>query len=281
MIRFFSLIGLLVLLGAVTGAARAADTTAPGPLRIILTPAGTGCLAGAVQLPETGPGYQTIRNDKTAFWGAPHTVQGVQTLAVNAQRAGLAELYIGEFSRPRGGPIAGGHVSHQAGLDADIYFDLSAKPALSTAQRANLAPAGLVRADRRGTDPARWREEHARLLHLAASLPQVDRILVNFAIKRQLCENVTGDRAWLRLIRPWYGHAAHFHIRFRCPPGQAECTQAPPPPSGEGCDASLQWWFDQLDAPPAAAGPARRPPPVPPACQAILAAPRPTAPAAR
>ncbi len=251
----------------------AAETPAPGPLRIILTAEGTGCLAGAVRLPESGPGFQIIRAGKTAFWGAPQTIQGVELLAARASQAGLPDLYIGEFSRPRGGPIAGGHVSHQAGLDADIYFDLTDKPVLSVAQRENLMPASLVRADRRGVDPARWQSGHATLLRIAAGLPNVDRILVNPAIKKQLCDEVRGDRAWLRLIRPWYGHAAHFHIRFRCPPGQPECVQAPPPPPGESCDASLQWWFDQLDAPAAPPGPPRRPPPLPAACRAILAAP--------
>lgn len=173
---------------------------------------------------------------------------------------------------PRGGPFAGGHVSHQAGLDADIYLDLSPKPVLDSAGRDNLSPAGLVRADRRGIDPARWRPEHVTLLQIAAGLPNVDRILVNPAIKKQLCEEARGDRSWLRLIRPWYGHAAHMHIRFRCPPGQPECTQSAGPPPGESCDASLQWWFDQIDHPdPPAPGGPRRPPPVPEACKPILA----------
>jgi penicillin-insensitive murein endopeptidase len=88
---------------------------------------------------------------------------------------------------------------------------------------------------------------------------------VNPAIKRQLCYEVRGDRTWLRLIRPWYGHAAHMHIRFRCPPGQAECVQAPPPPEGDGCDATLQWWFE-----PHKPTPPHQPPPLPAACRGIL-----------
>jgi len=99
----------------------------------------------------------------------------------------------------------------------------------------------------------------------------VERIFVNPAIKKELCETVTGDRRWLRLIRPWWGHASHFHIRFRCPADQPECVSAGAPiPPGEGCDASLQWWFDQLDHP---TKPAPTIHPAPPAaCRAILAA---------
>jgi penicillin-insensitive murein endopeptidase len=110
------------------------------------------------------------------------------------------------------------------------------------------------------------------LLRLAASLPDVDRILVNPAIKRQLCQEVTGDRSWLRLMRPWYGHAAHMHIRFRCPADQFDCVQAAPPPPGDGCDATLQWWFDQLELPPKPAPP-YHPPALPAACKAVMQAP--------
>ena len=89
------------------------------------------------------------------------------------------------------------------------------------------------------------------------------------AIKQQLCREGTGDRSWLHLIRPWYGHAAHMHIRFRCPEGQPDCIQAPPPPAGDGCDTTLQWWFDQLDAPAKPSSPSK-PPPLPAACTVIL-----------
>lgn len=243
-------------------------------MRVILSQHGTGCIAGAVQLPESGPGFQTIRTGKTSFWGAPVTVQGVQTLAQQARAAGLPDIYIGELSLPRGGPFASAHVSHQAGLDADIYLDINPKPTLNIAQRENLEPPGVVRADRRGTDPTRWQQGHAKLLKLAAGLPGVDRVLVNFAIKKHLCETVTGDRSWLRLIRPWYGHAAHMHIRFRCPAGQADCVSSPPPPAGDGCDASLQWWFDQLDNPDKSTGGPPRRPPIPETCKAILASGR-------
>ena len=104
-------------------------------------------------------------------------------------------------------------------------------------------------------DPARWTAAQVTLLHLAATLPGVDRIFVHPAIKRRLCADATGDRAWLRLIRPWWGHASHMHIRLRCPAGQTHCVEGPPPPPGDGCDASLDWWFAQIDHPPPPAPP--------------------------
>jgi penicillin-insensitive murein endopeptidase len=238
-----------------------------------------GCIAGAVELPAEGPGYETIRASRSSYWGHPQTIDAVRSLGTEAHEAGLPVLYIGDISRPRGGPMPGGHFSHQLGLDADIYLDVRAKPALSAAQRDAIEVPGLVLANQRGVDPNLWTPSHVTLLRTAARLPNVDRILVHFAIKRQLCEEVTGDRGWLHLIRPWWGHAAHMHVRFRCPPDQPLCVQAPPPPAGDGCDATLQWWFDQLSLPAKPPGPPATPPPLPPACRAVMEAPSRPAPA--
>jgi penicillin-insensitive murein endopeptidase len=244
---------------------------APGPLHIIGGPATGGCLAGAVSLPPEGPGFQTIHANRSAFWGAPDTIGHLEELGQEAHAAGLPSLLIEDISRPRGGPLPGGHVSHQIGLDADVGLDMRPRGTLDPSLRETVDLASLVRPDRRGVDTAAWSPRVVTLLRLAAGLPDVDRILVNPAIKQQLCREVTGDRDWIRLIRPWYGHAAHMHIRFRCPAGQADCVQAPPPPAGDGCDATLQWWFDQLDAP-AKPSASYHPPPLPVACKAILSA---------
>lgn len=241
------------------------------PLRIVGGPGG-GCIAGAVELPVQGPGFQTIRRSRSFFWGAPSTIAALGTLAVQARAAGLPDLYMNDISKPRGGPFPGVHASHMLGLDADVWLDVTPKPALSTVARDGLEVDSLVRTDERGIEPGRWSPMHATLIRLATELPGVDRLLVNAAIKRQLCETVTGDRTWLRRVRPWYGHTSHIHIHFVCPPGQEECRDQAPPPAGDGCDASLQWWFDRLDAPPVPMTPA--PPPVlPVACTAILAGP--------
>jgi penicillin-insensitive murein endopeptidase len=103
----------------------------------------------------------------------------------------------------------------------------------------------------------------------------VDRVLVNAAIKRQLCLSVSGERSWLQHVRPWFGHASHMHLHYSCPVGQAECVDQPPPPPGDGCDATLQWWFDRLDKPatPQVPAPEAKPVVLPPACRAIMAMP--------
>lgn len=265
----------LLSVAALATMAAAPTTPAPGPVRIVQN-AGGGCIQGAVRLPDVAPGIETIRRSKSSFWGHPDTIARLLQFGRETQAAGLPVLYMGDLSGPRGGPLAGGHVSHQVGMDADIYLDVGPRPALGEAQREALEPPSLVRPDGRAVDPARWKPQHATLLRLAVGLPGVDRILVNAAIKKQLCETERGDRAWLRFVRPWYGHASHLHIRFRCPADQPECVQAPPPPAGEGCDASLQWWFDRLDTPPKPQPPSPRPPrppPLPAACAAIFKAP--------
>jgi penicillin-insensitive murein DD-endopeptidase len=257
----FRLIGALLLL--------AAAGPAPGPLHIIGGPSTGGCIAGAVSLPAAGPGFQTIHLDRSAFWGAPATVVHLELLGQEAAAAGLPTLLVEDISRARGGPMPGGHVSHQIGLDADVGLDMRDRGPLSGSERESVELRSLVRADGRGVDPAVWSERVVDVLHMAAGLPEVDRVLVNPAIKQQLCRQVTGDRSWLRLIRPWYGHAAHMHISFLCPAGQGDCIRRAPPPAGDGCDATLQWWFDQLNTPAKPAKP-YQPPPAPAACKAIL-----------
>ncbi len=224
-------------------------------------------------MPPEGPGYVTIRSRISDVWAAPQTIEGIELLARQAAAVGLPPLLIGDISHPRGGPMAGGHVSHQRGLEVDIGLDMRPRPVLSATERERYELVTLVRADRRGVEASRWNQGVVTLLRLAANLPDVDRVLVNPAIKKQLCEQVTGDRSWLRRIRPWYAHAAHMHVTFRCPARQVECRDLPPPPPGDGCDASLQWWFDQLDAPPRKPGPPPRPPAMPAACAAVFAAP--------
>ena len=244
------------------------------PPRIVGGPGG-GCIQGAIQLPPEGPGWQTIRMSKSFFWGHPSTIAALELLAAKAQAAHLATLYMNDISKPAGGPFPGIHASHMLGLDADVWLDLNPKPPLTPAQRDAIEPQSLVTPDLRSVDFTRWTPQHTALIRLATTLPGLDRILVNAAIKKQLCAEVQPDRSWLHLIRPWYGHSAHMHLHFRCPPNQPECTDQPPPPPGEACDASLQWWFDQLDTPPHPASPPRTPRPItlPAPCAAIMAHP--------
>jgi penicillin-insensitive murein endopeptidase len=256
--------------------ARASDWTAAsqpvaGPARTI---GGTslGCIAGAVPLPAEGPGWQAVRLSRNRNWGHPELIAWVQGFAGRASASGLPDLYIGDLSQPRGGPMPFGHASHQSGIDVDVWLDLRPKPRLPAAARENPDTPSLVLSDESGVDPARWTAAHAALIRMAAESPGVDRILVNHAIKRRLCTDHRGA-SWLRRVRPWRGHDAHMHVRLRCPAGSPECQEATPPPPGDGCDASLDWWLtEEARRPPRPSSPPP-PPRLPAACTAVLRAP--------
>ena len=92
---------------------------------------GGGCIAGAIELPSEGPGFETIRASRSTYWGHPDTIAQLQLLALRAQQAGLPTLYMNDISRHFGGPTAGMHLSHMLGLDADVWLDTRPKPTLS------------------------------------------------------------------------------------------------------------------------------------------------------
>jgi penicillin-insensitive murein endopeptidase len=250
-----------------------------GPASSIGAPS-HGCIAGAKGLPLEGPGYQVVRPSRRRFFGHPALLLYLQALGREVAQAGLEDLYIADLGLPRGGPMPGGHASHQTGLDVDVFFDLAPKPRLAAGRREDLVGDTLVAADDLGVDPARWRPEHARLLALAAASDAVDRIFVHPAIKQQLCRTVAGERAWLHKLRPWYGHDAHFHVRLRCPSGSPACESEAEIPPGDGCDDTLAWWFveedgrmpawREVDPRPPRTEPAREPVPLPSACAAVL-----------
>ncbi|MGE5271749.1 MAG: penicillin-insensitive murein endopeptidase [Thiohalocapsa sp.] len=214
---------------------------APGPA----TPIGSyskGCLAGAVELPADGPHWQVMRPSRNRAWGHPMLIGLLQRLADQAA-ADWRGLLVGDIGQPRGGPMLTGHESHQIGLDADIWLTMMPDRRLSREERDNTPAVNLVAANGLDVDPATWRPEHKKLLETAAKLPGVTRIFVNPAIKKALCRDTAGeDRGWLRVIRPWWQHKRHFHMRLRCPAGQPQCHDQPPPPPGDGCGA-LAWWF--------------------------------------
>ncbi len=220
-----------------------ATRPAPGPARAIGSYA-KGCLAGAVALPADGPNWQVMRPSRNRAWGQPVLISFLERLA--AEAAATAQwpgLLVGDMAQPRGGPMLTGHESHQVGLEADIWLTPMPDRRLSGEERDNLPAVNLVAADGLEVDPATWRAPDLKLIETAARSPGVERIFVNPAIKRALCREAGADRAWLRLIRPWWLHKRHFHLRLTCPPDQHEChNPIPPPPAGDGC-GQLAWWF--------------------------------------
>ena len=221
-----------------------------------------GCILGAEALEPDGPTWQAMRLSRGRRWGHPTTMAFVRELAAAAPSLGLDGLLIGDIGQPRGGPMPYGHTSHQTGLDVDVWFRPMPAGRLAEATREGLpfvsmivgdgAEGGPVATSDRsggaieGVDPKRF-APFARLMRQAASDERVARIFVHPTIKRALCDwdeaEAGGGRSWLRRIRPWYGHDAHFHVRLACPSGSPQCRDQAPPPAGEGCGAQLDYWF--------------------------------------
>ncbi|GAB4519889.1 MAG: hypothetical protein Tsb0019_20580 [Roseibium sp.] len=209
-----------------------------------------GCLAGGAELPTDGPTWQAMRLSRNRNWGHPDLIAYLKDLASDAPKVGWNGLLVGDLAQPRGGPMLSGHASHQIGLDADIWLTEMPGRRLTAEEREQISAISMLKgpldvkgADRR-VDPRKWTDTHARLIRRAASDPRVARIFVNPTIKKALCEFETGrDRAWLRKVRPWWGHHYHFHVRLSCPAGSIGCKNQNPPPPGDGCGENLAYWL--------------------------------------
>jgi penicillin-insensitive murein endopeptidase len=203
-----------------------------------------GCLAGGAALPIDGDAWQVMRLSRNRNWGHPDMIRTVERIARQAKAEGIwPGLLVGDISQPRGGPMLTGHASHQIGLDADIWLTPMPTRTLNRLEREETSATNMVRADKRDIDPHNWTPAHVQILRIAAQQPNVERILVNAAIKKAVCREARGDRQWLSKIRPFYGHNYHFHVRINCPADNASCRPQDPPAKGDGCDSSLDWWF--------------------------------------
>jgi penicillin-insensitive murein DD-endopeptidase len=239
-----------------------------------------GCLQGGVELPTTGPNWQVMRVSRNRNWGHPELVQFLGRFApLAAEATGWKGILIGDMAQPRGGPLPFGHRSHQIGLDVDIWFMPMPDRVLSTEEREKISASNVVAADGKHIDEKLWTPAHIAFIRTAAEQPEVERVLVNAAIKKELCRvKSTKDEAWMSKVRPWYGHADHIHVRLKCPPDSPDCRAQPPVPNGDGCDKSLNYWFAdwilRLIIPnlsPSATGLKLKD--LPPACAAVLSAP--------
>lgn len=209
-----------------------------------------GCLAGGAMLPTDGPTWQAMRLSRNRNWGHPELIDFLKDLAADAPGVGWNGLLVGDLAQPRGGPMVSGHASHQIGLDADIWLTEMPQRRLTAEEREKISAISMLNgrldvkgADRR-VDPNKWTDTHARLIRRAASDKRVARIFVNPTIKKALCDfEKSRNRAWLRKVRPWWGHHYHFHVRLACPAGSGGCKNQNPPPPGDGCGKNLTYWL--------------------------------------
>ncbi len=202
-----------------------------------------GCLAGAKALPVDGESWKVMRLSRNRFWGHPAMIAFLERFSRKAAADGVwPGILVGDISQPRGGPMLTGHASHQIGLDADVWLTPMPATGLTDADREEMSAIDMVRPDGLSVDPDHWSEKQAGVIRAAAEAPEVERIFVNPAIKKALCERHAGE-PWMTKVEPWWGHNYHMHIRIHCPAGDSACEAQAPVPPGDGCGKSLAWWF--------------------------------------
>jgi murein endopeptidase len=168
--------------------------------RALGTPNG-GRLHAGVRLPVAGydlftwhPGRDRRPNPPGRRWGTDRLVRTVLKVLRAHRRAnpGAPRVGVGDLSPRRGGRFADGiHLSHQNGLDVDIYYP---------------------RKDRR--------------LRAPASLDQVDRTLAQDLVDRFVAagsqyifvDNRLGLRGPPAVVQHWPNHEDHLHVRLRADP---------------------------------------------------------------
>jgi len=244
-----------------------------------------GCLAGGVPLAVTGPTWQVMRLSRNRNWGHPSLVKFLEKFAPRAAKAtGWNGILVGDLAQPRGGPLPFGHMSHQIGLDVDVWFMPMPDHVLSKDERENTSAINVVADDWKHLNPKSWTPQHIAFIKTAAEQPEVERVLVNAAIKQELCRAEGKNKSgWLAKVRPWYGHHDHIHVRLECPEGSPNCRAQPPVPGDDGCGANaLDYWFsDKVLRPQKPTTPTtpKTPPKaltladLPPACKTVLSAP--------
>jgi penicillin-insensitive murein DD-endopeptidase len=252
-------------------------TPFPGPQRSI-GGYSDGCLAGATSLPINGPSWQVMRLSHNRNWGNLHLVRFIKRFSDNAKKVGWNGLLVGDMSQPRGGPMISDHTSHQIGLDVDIWFTPMPDQVQSHSEREFASATDVVAPDLLDVDAKVWTPTYTALIRTAAQDAAVTRIFVNAAIKKALCREAGTDRDWLSKVRPWYGHAEHFHVRIACPADSPECKPQPPPDPNDGCGHELDFWFEESTLHPPPLIPSKPKPALtlaglPSACTQIVKAP--------
>jgi penicillin-insensitive murein endopeptidase len=270
---------ILILAAALSLSAVAAETpwsriqqVSLGQPRSIGGPS-NGCIDGAESLPASGVGFVSIRRHRNRHYGHPQTIRLIRDLGKAMERRNGRLIMVGDLAQPRGGRMSSSHVSHQNGLDADIWLTLADSPAQavrSTPEERD--PPSMLTRNKLALNE-RFGPDQLFLLRTAAQDPAVDRILVNPGIKRALCRQENGAK-WLRKLRPWWGHDAHMHVRLKCPADSPDCRPQAPVPMGSGCGSDLAWWFSlEARSPNKSASSTPKPRPRPPAqCQRLLTA---------
>lgn len=234
-----------------------------------------GCLSGAVELPISGPFWEIVNSSRKRNFAHPEAVAFLERLGSFAFKHG--KLLLGDISQPAGGPTSYGHASHQLGLDIDIRFGFAPgvlAPEVREGYPMNAVAMHFMEVKEEPNGKQfrlvnellpEWKPLYGELLRESSLYPSVDRIFVSPPVKKAVCSQfrVANGRGgftypgWLRKVRPFHEHNAHFHVRLLCPSDSAGCEpQKPNAPDASdstqvGCAGSeFAWWFESDPANP-------------------------------
>lgn len=201
-----------------------------------------GCLAGGVRIENAGKGFVTMRPSRKRYYGHPELTEYLRGLALRLQREKLPRMLIGDLCHPRGGPSRSGHVSHQSGLDVDIWFMMSKRLPTHKERETWGAPSYVIGRKKLRSN---WSQEQVKLIANAADFEQVNRIFVSPAVKKYFCQHFP-NAPWLYKLRAWWSHHDHLHVRLNCPKDSPMCEPQPPlNPGVAQCAEDLDWWFSK------------------------------------
>ncbi len=158
-----------------------------------------GSLVDGTQLPVEGPDWVTwdpvtdsSPNLPHRLFGNQHTIRAIVavTAAYRAAHPKAPRVVVGDISREGGGPMVDEHVSHQNGLDVDVY---------------------LPRVD--------------RTLRAPVAQDEIDRPLAQDLVDRFVAAGAqvifvgysTGLHGPAGVVVPYPGHEYHMHVRFPQP----------------------------------------------------------------
>jgi len=157
-----------------------------------------GSLSGGTQLPQEGPDWVTwdpvtdsIPNEPVRLYGNERTIRTVVSVlaAYRKDDPDAPRVVVGDISFRGGGPMDE-HVSHQNGLDVDIYY-----PRRDRSLRAPIATSQI--------DHARAQDLLDRFVAAGAQM-----VFVGFA---------TGLHGPGGVVIPYPNHENHMHVRFPPP----------------------------------------------------------------
>jgi hypothetical protein len=159
-----------------------------------------GSLIDGTQLPVEGPNWVTwdpvsdsVPNAPNRLYGNDHTIRTIVSVidAYRADNPDAPRVVVGDISLEGGGPMRDEHVSHQNGLDVDIYY-----PRLDGELRAPVS-----------TDQIDTRLAQDLLDRFVAAGAQM--VFVGYSV---------GLHGPSGVVIPYANHENHMHVRFP-PPG--------------------------------------------------------------